>query len=226
MQDLGLTSFDIMFLVVVGLSVLFGLSRGFTSAVLSFAAWVGATIITLYALPALRPVFGGWIESETLADIVIIVIAGIGSLFLLKLLANKFSDAIKGSLLGPLDRVAGALFGLLRGILVVTLMFMMALWVIPQKSMPDWILEARTRPIVEYGATMLSSVTPADLIDQIKALDLSLDTDILDRDAIDTVKEHLPERSAGHPAAESGDVGKGYRSTDRDDLDRLIDDTN
>lgn len=220
MQDLGLTSFDILFIVIVGLSALFGLSRGFTAAVLSFAAWGAATLTTLYAMPQLRPMAGRWIESPTLANIVILAVVGFGSLFLFKILAHRAGEAIKGGMLGPLDRAMGVLFGLLRGVLVVTLLFMLAIWVIPRKSLPDWIVAARTRPIVEYGATILSNVTPADFVARIKALDFSLDADALDREAIDAVKEHLPDRSD-----KTDETGKGYRDRDRQDLDQLIDKT-
>lgn len=225
MENLGLTSFDILFIVIVGLSALFGLSRGFTAAILSFLAWIAATLVTLYALPALRPMAQKWVEPATLADIIIVIVVGFGSLFLFKLIANKTGDAIKGGVLGPLDRVLGALFGLLRGVLVITLLFMLAIWVIPRKSLPDWIVAARTRPIVEYGATLISSVTPADLVEQIKALDLRLDTDILDREAIDTVKDHLPDRSGSDRPGKAEDADKGYRDRDRQDLDQLIDQT-
>ncbi|MDA5194336.1 CvpA family protein [Govanella unica] len=225
MQDFGLTSFDILFIVIVGLSMLFGLSRGFTAAVLSFAAWIAATVLTLYALPILRPMAGQWIETPTIADIIIIITIGFGSLFIFKLIANRIGDAIKSGMLGPLDRVLGALFGLLRGVLVVTLMFMMALWIIPRKSLPDWIILAKTRPIVEYGATIISSVTPAELVEKIRALDLKLDTDALDRDAINTVKDHLPERSETKNSTKTDKTDKGYRDSDREDLDRLIDTT-
>lgn len=230
MHELGLTSFDILFIVIVGLSMLFGLSRGFTAAVLSFASWIAATITTLYAMPLLRPHVGQWIEPPTLADIVLVIVVGFGSLFIFKLIANKIGDAIRNGALGPLDRVLGTLFGLLRGVLVITILFMLAIWVIPRKSLPDWILEARTRPIVEYGASLISSVTPAEIIDRIRALDLSLDTDALDRDAINTVKDHLPDLSgpdlSGKPQKEnSGETGKGYQDSDRDTLERLIDET-
>lgn len=228
MDSLGLTSFDILFIVIVGLSMLFGLSKGFTAAVLSFLAWIAATLVTLYALPVLRPLAAQWIESATLANIIIVILAGLGSLFLFKLLANKIGDAIKNGTLGPLDRVLGALFGLLRGVLVITLLFMLAIWLIPRKSLPDWVVDAKTRPIVEYGATIITSITPADLVEQIRALDFNFDMDGLDREAINTVKDHLPVWSGSDRAVEpegAKETSKGYRDRDREDLDRLIDET-
>ncbi|HEY8352298.1 MAG TPA: CvpA family protein [Sphingomonadales bacterium] len=213
MDGLGITSFDILVLIVLGVSAIYGFGRGFTLEILSLGAWVGAIIATLYLLPVAQPLMRDFLDPPGFADTVTVILLGVVTLIIFKILANVISRAIKSSAIGPLDRSMGALFGVVRGLLIVCVAYLVTTWIIPQKNLPDWILQARSRPLVEYGASILADITPAEIIESLNGDDRPLD-----RTMIDGLKDRLPAPSLGREKNE----GQGYRAKEREDLERLI----
>ena len=68
----------------------------------------------------------------------------------------------------------GFLFGLLRGAVVVSLVWIGYEWFVPPKEQPEWIFEARTMPMIIQGAEMLKALAPAgeeEPIDEVAADD-------------------------------------------------------
>ncbi len=188
MESLGITAFDILVIVILALSALYGMGRGFVSEILSLVAWIGAAFVTIYGFPHIRPWARQYMEPEAFADTIAIVVLGVVSLIVLKFLAHFLGKLVKQSDLGFIDRSFGALFGLLRGLFVVCVVFLMINWLVPKQSFPDWIADARTLPLVEFGAELLSKVTPAEIVESLS----NLDNGGLDTMLKNAVKEHAP----------------------------------
>ncbi|MBW7836089.1 MAG: CvpA family protein [Sphingomonadales bacterium] len=188
MESLGITAFDILVIVILALSALYGMGRGFVSEILSLVAWIGAAFVTIYGFPHVRPWARQYMEPEAFADTIAIVVLGVVSLIVLKFLAHFLGKLVKQSDLGFIDRSFGALFGLLRGLFVVCVVFLMINWLVPKQSFPDWIAGARTLPLVEFGAELLSKVTPAEIVESLS----NLDNGGLDTMLKNAVKEHAP----------------------------------
>ena len=113
----SLNALDIIVIAVIALSALFAFARGFVKEALSIAAWVGAGLITLYGLPALRPVAQKYITTPLLAD----AVAGV-TLFVVSLglgLAAGLLAVAGGSILivaaDSNDKTLPALGGALAG---------------------------------------------------------------------------------------------------------------
>jgi len=187
-ESLGITAFDILVIVIVALSALYGMGRGFVSEILSLVAWIGAAFVTLYGFPHVRPWARQYMEPAAFADTIAIVVLGVVSLIILKFLAHFLGKLAKQSDLGFVDRSFGALFGLIRGLFVVCVVFLMVNWLVPKQSFPDWIAGARTLPLVEFGAELLSKVTPAEIVESLS----NLDNGGLDTMLKNAVKEHAP----------------------------------
>ena len=162
MEHLPLTIFDMIVLVVVAISLVVAFMRGFVSEILSLFAWGGAIFATLYGLPLLRPYVRAHIKPDALADTALVLALAIVSLIIFKLAASYIGDKVRQSRIGALDRMLGLLFGLFRGLLVVCIAYMVISWIIPRDKQPDWIGQARTRSLVEYGSSFLRSLLPAE----------------------------------------------------------------
>ncbi|RMF11145.1 MAG: hypothetical protein D6763_04010 [Alphaproteobacteria bacterium] len=217
MDSLGLSSFDILVLIILGLSALYGVARGFTSEALSLGAWVGAGFATIYGLPHFRPLVREHVDPDSFADILAVVVLGLVSLILFKLLGRAIGGFVRQSSVGAIDRGLGALFGLARGVFIVSVAYLLITWIIPKNDLPGWIEEARTRPLVEYSASVLSSVTPAEIAEEFD----EVREKTLDPDLVEKFKTKLPDVSF----AKDADNGKGYTSKERQGLEGLIDDS-
>ncbi len=154
-----MTAFDIFVLAIVGLSGLFALSRGFTTELLSLGAWAGAVI----ALRLLFAPVSGWmrtqIQSPSGADLATLGLVFLGSFYLCKFIAGTLGGKVKQSGLGPVDRVLGMGFGIIRGLLVVSIVYAGIGLMIDRHDMPDWVRTAKVKPLIDYGADTVTAFT-------------------------------------------------------------------
>ncbi|EJW09657.1 Colicin V [Rhodovulum sp. PH10] len=153
---------DIFLIVVMLVSGLLAMVRGFMREVLSIAAWGAAAIVTLYSYPRLLPVAKQYFNNDYVA-----MGATAGGVFLLVLiivsaLTVRLSDRILDSRIGALDRTLGFLFGLGRGLLIVVVAFIFFDWLVPTKSQPEGVRDARSRVVLQGTGQWLMSLLPED----------------------------------------------------------------
>jgi membrane protein required for colicin V production len=156
---------DIFLIVVMLISGLLAMVRGFMREVLSIVAWVAAAGAAFYATPKLLPYatqyFGGWNEWVVKG----IVVGGVflATLIIVSIFTVRLSDKILDSRIGALDRSLGFLFGLARGLIIVVVAFVFFNWLVPQKSQPEAIKNARSRVVLQGTGDWLESLLPENL---------------------------------------------------------------
>lgn len=118
-SSLGLLDFVI--LIVLGLSVILGYALGFWRSALSVLVWVVAFFVSMFMGPSMAGAFGAYVSSPTIqlwlsygAVFIVTMIIGMVARMILRLM-------LMTSRIGGTDRMFGALFGLIRGILIVTI---------------------------------------------------------------------------------------------------------
>ena len=106
-------------LAVVVVSALLGVMRGLTLEVLSLAGWVVAWFAGFWLGPALAPYLPIGSRGSALNDIASFACAFVLVLVLWGLMARIVSEFVGRTVLRPVDRGLGAVFGLLRGVVVL-----------------------------------------------------------------------------------------------------------
>ena len=155
---------DIIIAVAIVISVVVGFLRGFVKEAVSIAALLVAIWAALYFGPEVGRVSDSWLSSRELQTwfgriLVFAVILSLGGL-----LGWGLSKLIKLSVLGGLDRFAGSVFGLLRGMLLV------AVGIIGGQfagfDNDDWWLNSTLIPHFAVVADWIKDMAPAgyDLI--------------------------------------------------------------
>ncbi len=160
----GFGVLDIAVLAVILLSALLAVMRGFVHEVLSFSAWVGAAIITVYAFPFAQPYARGVIDISILADVAAGVVLFVVALIVLTIFAKLLAELVQGSSLSAIDRILGLLFGVARGAALVSLLWLIVAWMVPETQRPDWIRTARTLPYLQQGASWLQDLLPSSFL--------------------------------------------------------------
>jgi len=149
---------------VLAISGLLALLRGFVREVLGIAAWIGAAIIGVWALPLVRPYakqyIGQWLTDPVLQDY-----AGFAGVFLvavivLLMISHWVGALVRQSVLGGVDRSLGLVFGLCRGAALVVVAYFGASWLVPIDRWPEIVIQARSLPLAYQGAAWLSDQIP------------------------------------------------------------------
>ena len=149
----ALTVLDIITLLLVGGGLVFGLLRGFVCELLSLFAWVaGIVALKVAHAPVTNALLGfvsSWAAAAVLAFALVFGIVFFGG----KLLARRLGHRVRSSAVGPVDRVLGGGFGMLKGLIGATLLYLAASLVYDTlygraAQRPEWIADSRTYPLL------------------------------------------------------------------------------
>src|SRR6188472_1850165 len=201
-----ITLLDLILLVVMLISALLAMVRGFMREVLSIASWAAAAILTLYAYPKLKPIVLQYFSNEIVASAICIGGVFLGTLLIVSIVTIKISDTILDSRVGALDRTLGFLFGLARGLVIVVVAFLFFAWLVPDRSQPDWVRSAKSRVVLQGTGDWLMSMLPDDP-----------ESTILKR-----LKKNKPEDEQTDAEPAQPGSGDGYSKPARDSLKKLI----
>jgi membrane protein required for colicin V production len=157
---LTVSAVDWMFLTVLGVSALLGVWRGLVQEVLSLAGWLSA----FFVAPSYASVAADWLPMTGSSDMlryaagfVVVFVAVLVATALVSWLIKKLVSAVG---LGPLDRVLGSGFGLLRG-LVPLLAVTVVVGMTPLRDNEAW-LSAQGTPWLQQLLHVLKPVLPGD----------------------------------------------------------------
>ena len=218
MSALGITYIDPIVVIVVVVSAIYATYRGFVSETLSIFAWAAAAFATLFFGPKLAPIARGLLSSPVLG-----VMLGYAAIFLvvlipLSFLSFRFAQSVKNSAVGTLDRSLGAAFGVVRGLAIIGLAYIAFTTVIPVKSQPDMVANAKTLPLIQVSAQALLSLVPDQHLMPGHAETPQASAQTQAAPAGTPVPAPKPE-----PAKKHGK--KAYGAKERSQLDNLIDST-
>jgi membrane protein required for colicin V production len=157
-----ITLLDIALIVVMLVSGLLAMVRGFMREVLSIAAWLLAALTTLYAYAKLLPLAKQYFNNDIVAAIAVVGGVFLGTLIVVSIITVRISDMVLDSRIGALDRTLGFLFGLARGLVIVVVAFQFFTWLVPDRSQPQWVKSAKSRVVLAGTGQWLISMLPED----------------------------------------------------------------
>lgn len=156
------TLLDIIVISVMLLSGVLAMVRGLMREVFSILSWVVAAGVTLYFYKSTLPFVKPYITQDMAATATTVAILFLGTLLIASIITARISDMVLDSRIGPVDRSLGFLFGLARGLLVMVVAFMFFNWLVPAKSQPPWVLDAKSRPALQSAGDWLMAQLPDD----------------------------------------------------------------
>lgn len=159
-----MTAFDYAVLAITLVSALIGWFRGVVGEVLALVAWVAAFVAANVGSPLLMPMLPMNAGPLNAALAWIGVFLTVMILFSLARMLLKSLLAAVG--LGGVDRLFGAGFGILRGVMVVLVLVLLAgLTTLPTSS---WWKSASLAPPLETAVIAAKPLLPAALSARIK----------------------------------------------------------
>lgn len=155
-----ITLLDIALIVIMLVSALLAMVRGFMREMLSIAAWVLAAGATLYSYGKLLPYAKQYFNNDIVAAVAVVGGVFLLTLIVVSVLTVRISDRVLDSRVGALDRTLGFLFGLGRGLIIVVVAYMFFDWLVPDRSKPDWVLHAKSKVVLNSTGAWLKEQLP------------------------------------------------------------------
>lgn len=159
----AMTWFDFAVMAILLVSLSLGVWRGLVYEVLSLAGWPIAFVLSRMYAGEIAPLMP--LMQETMRIALAYAVVFIAALIVWGILAWLFSRLMKAVGLGWLDRMMGALFGVLRGVLVIlALVWLAGLTNIPEQ--PFW-RAAQTSRAAENVALLTKAWLPDSIAQRI-----------------------------------------------------------
>ncbi|MGH6872442.1 MAG: CvpA family protein [Rhizomicrobium sp.] len=218
-MDLHFNFVDLIVVVIVLVSAGYAVWRGFVRETLSIFAWVAAAFATLFFGPGAAAFLSARLSPAWMGFLV-----GYGAIFLLVLIplsfiSYRFAESVHRSAVGAVDRSLGLAFGVVRGLFIVGLAYILFTSAVETHKQPDWLQRAHTLPLIQSCAQVILSLVP----DHDGKFARATATSAPDSGANGAVPVPRPNPHATNGKAKPK---KGYGAHDRRALDNLIQQTN
>jgi membrane protein required for colicin V production len=142
-------------------SAMLAMVRGFSREVLSIVSWVAAAVAAYFFYPTVVPLLEPYIDNFQIRLAAAVAAVFFLALIVVTVITMKVADFIIDSRVGALDRTLGFLYGAARGILVVAVALLFFNWLVGT-SQPTWVVEAKSRPLLEGIGQRLQALLPDD----------------------------------------------------------------
>lgn len=155
----NLTVLDYIYIGIVLASTVWATIRGGVYETIATLSWVVAAVTARFVSPLLDGLLQHWFDLPdstvgTLVASYFIVFFAI--LLIVGFFNQKLRDKVQDSMMKVTDHTLGVIFGIIRGIFVMGVVYWGALWYFSDApQMPDWIANARTRPVMQLTAVKL-----------------------------------------------------------------------
>jgi len=155
-----MTIFDFFIVAIIVVSAIVAAAQGFLREVFGLAGLVIGLWLALWNYRLLAAWFSHVIRSQAICDVLGFLLIALGVMVLIGLIGRLFSSLARGIGLGGLDGLLGALFGIVRGCVLVVVMIIAIAAFFPQNT---WMKGSRLAPYFLAATNQVSAGAPAEL---------------------------------------------------------------
>lgn len=142
---------DWVIVVVLGISVVLSLWRGFVREAIALAGWVAAYVVANLYVDEMASVLAAAIDNVTGRYVVAFALLFVATLIIATVIRKVAYGLVKVTGLSLLDRLLGTVFGLARGIILILVgVYLLRQLIAPQDLV--WLDQSQLMPHVDYVA--------------------------------------------------------------------------
>jgi membrane protein required for colicin V production len=156
-----MTTFDVIALIILAASAGIGFVRGGAREVVTVVASILAVVIAVAGLRISGPIARHAIRVEVLANAVAILVVFAIAYAVLSLIGHRLTRRIPGADAGSrTDRLLGVVFGLVRGVAALGVLFLLFNVATPPERTPGWVKHAALYPLSRAAGHVLIALGP------------------------------------------------------------------
>jgi len=142
---------DWVIIVVLAVSTLLSVWRGFAREAISLAAWVAAFVVANLFVDQMATLLATWISNITGRYVAAYAILFVGTLMLGSLLGMLARQLVKVTGLSVLDRLLGTVFGFARGVILILVCAFVLRQLVPPGDL-QWLHQSQLMPQLDMLA--------------------------------------------------------------------------
>ena len=177
LEGTTLTAIDGVLIIIVLLSAILAMAQGLTREVLSILSASGSFIAATYLAQPLAPVLSSMFDLKPFLEYInipeslmaAILTGGILFLFIwviFSILTHRMATWVENSAIGGVDRFLGFVFGIVRGLVGLGILYILYSYTTPRANYPYMLAQAKTLPLLDSTAKILSDVSALILPDE------------------------------------------------------------
>ena len=155
--------------VITIVSALLAYNRGLTREIFAIGGWILAAFAAFFFAPMIEPlirevpVIGPQLAKSAMISMItaFVVVMALG-LLVLAVFTPIFSAAVQDSILGPIDRALGFVFGALRGVLLIAVAYLIYTSLSGDEVIPA-LDNAASKPILDDVAALIDENRPEEM---------------------------------------------------------------
>ena len=233
---------DIVAVLILLASAVISILRGFIREVLTIFGLVGGALAAYVGGPLLSPTISGWLgitdgdEEQKFLDLLpypmvanILAYAVIFIIFVIifSILSHFLAASIKNFGLGAIDRTLGMVFGIVRGVLFLGLLYLPIHYLVEEEQMEewDWLETSQSRVYLNATSGWISGFIPSE---SMADLEQSVGQITEDVSSVTKARKKLEEldllqkKDATSDQNNSPENKEGYSQGFRNEMDQLI----
>lgn len=217
-----LTTLDYVYVAVLVLSTVWATIRGGIFETVATLSWVIAAFAARFISPLLDKLLQSWFDLSA-STVGTLVASYFVVFFVILMLVGFFNqrlrEKIQNSIMNVTDRTLGIIFGLIRGIVIMGVVYWCALWYYSDAPRPaPWVENARTRPIMQLTAVKLDEWFFPGPGSKLLARDVRGS-----QEAQEIFKNLInPAVSDGEKSGDATETETGYKSSERSALEKQL----
>jgi membrane protein required for colicin V production len=157
---------DLVIVVIIVLSALISVVRGFVKETISLITWIVAGILAFRYFDPLAGMLEPYVNAPTIRNITAFAVLFVSTLVIGAIINFIMSQLVDRTGLGGTDKALGVLFGAARGVLIVTMIVLLAsLTPMPEAS---WWQDSAMMGFFEKLAEWLKGIIPDNAAESFK----------------------------------------------------------
>lgn len=167
LDSLPFTFADVVVVLLIAISGLLAFFRGLITEALAVAGWLGAAMVTVAAYTPAQALATQYLSEfvglQILIDVATGIVLFVISLIVFSVILRAVARLVRGKEANPVDRALGFVFGLVRGVVLLAVVWLLITAIVPAEQLPSDIGEAKTLPMIRASGDLLMQLVPPSL---------------------------------------------------------------